>query len=446
MSNPYEAALVEPFNPKAYGARVPDAHSIPTNIYSVRQIWEIAVNNPAGNFDFMVTPCPYDTVITSLQQDGGSVLLGPNVKAFGSAIPTAIGTAGSAVPVGYAKYGEGPGQPPAVDADPTPIWSGTSAGITTPESLSNFLADYRVVSFGCRVRSLLPALQQSGSMLYGSQPAPPIQPPTEYSSYDEWLNLTDYPAKDPVTGVLSSSMINLPIHDTGSYAELTQEGGMEWTSRICGPGAFKFRDTQVSGFLTQNYSTAGSGSNFLLTTSAPGSSDLKWGADIGSDSADFTQVIGSVGGAVEINPTGVSLVESRGLDPYNTDGWTTLFVRGSGVGVVTGVAPPTPAQPVSVIQIEVVFHLEGTAAVVNNSLVAGASVGVYENAKFVRAVERASRERWFKRVVDYDDRPHLSHSKGSVVRKKRVSARKTAAFPQMIRPRMRGKSYKKRKH
>lgn len=382
----YDYALNHPFAPAAKGARIPDEHSFPTVTYTCTSNFVVSVpggdvtksgpGTTQGEVDFWVTPNPLNCIGSSYAgtfvQGGNDVVINAisgnaTVARFGSEIPDAIvGVCDHSLPVNSTMF------------------DGCFAGATSTNAIQQVMSSYRVVGFGCRIRSLLAPLNQAGQFIVATMPSPEYQPPCGQSRKTDWLRFCNYPDADK--GLITTDIIRLPAADINMYAELTAEGGMEWSGRLTGPSAMKFKDSDF-GNLIKDDADARVGSIFLQSTIAAG-------PNAGAYVSTFSDTAAQTVGGNDTNVTNCRIASS-----YQTGGWSSFFCRAQGVtpGTATGNGGPLPC-----FGVEIIFHLEGTPAITGDgNLVAAANTGIYDNAYFVKAVERNSREAWFRRIIDY---------------------------------------------
>jgi hypothetical protein len=401
----YDLALNNPFHPGAKGARIPDQHAFPTGVYTVTATYNVLCNNAGGNIDFMVTPCPLNSIMVSAQASVGvaapAYLNGPNVHPFGTVITADAANLGH-VPLN---------QPitPGVGAANTSYFQGAYGGATTSQAIANVLNDFRVVGYGARIRSLVAPLNQSGQFIMASIPSSIYQPNCDSSTLDQWLNYCNYPVRDPISGYTTTQIIQYPASDVNMYAELTAEGGVEWSGRVTGPGAFVFKDSNADSYFNRVATDA------LFCQSSPSNPQqyppLVPPVGIGgnyylSDTAmqvGFTSYDGGVN-----PPVNTQFVAARNTSSFQTGGWATLCVRGEGISSGSNVAPSV-TEPVTIFSVEVIYHLEGTPAVSENALISATNTGLYDPIYFDKALMMNSRLPWFRRIVDDDTRKYLGN-------------------------------------
>lgn len=414
----FDYALNHPFAPQARGARIPDEHSFPTVCYTTTA--NFTVFSPgappvgggpaAGDVDFIITPNPLNAIITSYGRQGrvdnGAIPEVAAINGLGSA--TVSGFFGDQIPEtsGRAKLPDtGVIVPPA--AAPAPIafadqFQGQWGGVTNIEAIANSMSTFRVVGFGARIRSLVAPLNQAGQVIMMTQPAPMFQPPCSESSIQEWRRFCNYPSHGP-DGFLTTQMLQNPASDINMYAELTAEGGIEWCGRMTGDECLDFRDADFGNLLTDS-AEARKATQFVQTGLHPRDWEIDGAVNRGAVmEATFAD-------------TGVEMVQRNGLNngnlgnytqttnmrvasSYNVGGWSCLFVRGT--GIIPGVQGGAGGAPYPIFSVEVIYHLEGTPNINNVSLVASANTGVFDNSYFTKAVERSSREQWFRKIIDY---------------------------------------------
>jgi hypothetical protein len=396
----YEDALIHPFKPSAKGARCPDEHSFPTATYSITGSFTVSANSPQGDIDFMVTPCPFNC-ITSSAQFAGSIT-GPITGKFGQSQPFA------AIPFRSAVATPATGPMPVIAPESFGYWG----GVCSSDAVSNVLKDYRVVGYGARIRSLLPPNNQSGQVFLGSMPSPAIQPPAADSTYPDWMNFCQYPGLQdteesitfPQQKWISTSILNLPASDQNMYSELTAERGMEWVGRYTGPDSRKFRDPDFKDILVDD----------LITDQVTNPARFASGAYVTNpvqtvvcDMAS-TNVLAELFTASPPDPVPVVQTENSNaclLDCFATGGWSSLALRATGINLssATGSSESIAGKLVPVFAVEVIYHLEGTPVSGDKAaLVGGSAIGFYEPTYFNNCVAKASKELFFRRVIEYD--------------------------------------------
>lgn len=433
----YLDALVHPFAPNAKGARIPDEHSYPTSTYSITGAFTVFSNSPQGDIDFMINPCPFNCITTSSQSKGA--ITGPISNSFGATQNEA------AIPFISAKTQPATGTP-VVPNDTLGQWG----GVCTTEAVSNNLQDYRIVGYGARIRSLLPPNNQSGQVFMASQPSPAVQPPCISSSYEEWMDFCQYPglqdtpasATFPQQKWISTSILNYPASDQNMYAEMTAERGMEWVGRITGPKAFEFKDPEFTDILTDQLVSLQQPARFgrgLLTTTGgtvPTEPLTVVVADLSSTFVNQQQWTNDSTIAIENG-------NARLLDAFAVGGWSSLAVRATGINLssATGTGSAENGALIPVFAVEVIFHLEGTPVSGEKAaLVGGSAIGFYDNSYFVKCQEKASKELFFRRVIDYDKGITSMFGGGKKKRPVTMSSRVAKALRPIKKKRVRASS------
>jgi hypothetical protein len=386
----FDFALNHPFAPAAKGARIPDQHSFPTVTFSTTANFTVmapptgAPQNGTGDLDFWVTPNPINCIGTSY----GFVAAAPEDRVLGLKGGPVQGVYGQ-------EYFD-------QDSTGTPLVNkgglyraGSWGGITTTAALKAVMSDYRVVGFGCRIRSLLAPLNQSGQFMICAVPSPEYQPPAGVSRKDDWLKFCNYPVTDD-GGWIGTQIIQQPTSDINMYAELTAEGGMEWSGRLTGPSAFKFKDSDF-GSITVANAEARAGSTFMQAagqTVGPPVRDFTESCQFADTTSEITRRTATGGDPAFTEANNVFV---RQTSSYQTGGWSSFFCRGTGIAANN----QAPDAPYAVFGVEITFHFEGAPNTEEATLISSANTGVYDHAYFVRACEKNSREAWFRRIIDY---------------------------------------------
>jgi len=303
MSEKYPIAVLAPFDSAAEGAQIPDFYSFPTSTQRLHTTSTL-VADADGSFDLMLQPNLLYTAHVS------------NSTTFG--LSSSLAT----WPVmnnGSANQSMG------------------SYGVMSMTDLNNY-AQYRVVGFGARLRSLL--IPQTGTgVLYGaSLPSRKYIPGDQFigsaaaTNFVSWSALQQTLLLPPASAPVGSGAFlyfdpvlqSLPTGFVKEAYELNQQG-LEWSTKVLGPDAYQFRPGQVS-------TVAGT----PITTNQP--------LTYGSATAVYDE-----GMPLQIRGNTHAVLPYGGFQPgYLANGdWSTLCLRGVGF----------PANA-TCFAVEIVFHIE----------------------------------------------------------------------------------------
>jgi hypothetical protein len=236
--------------------------------------------------------------------------------------------------------------------------SGTSVGtgaylcravsLTTINSRFN---DYRTVAVGVRLKPLVSYTNAPGKIHFAS-----VIGPTRFSRNVSATVTKPTPTASDVytqhnipvdgTGHVASSIINLPVSGQMSMTELIEQGNLTARCVPVGPGAFTFHEAYG-----------------------------------GSDFVDPDTMV------TYYNGTNQSISSNMYSDYQYTSGWSVPMIRGIGLPAST-----------AVLEVEVVYHLEGTPqlSVTGTSLNSAVAEAVVDIPRFHNALQRASKSPIFR--------------------------------------------------
>jgi len=192
-----------PFDARAKGARQPSQYAVATNVHTSTVSYTLTTD-ASGNFDVVVLPHPIFTV------------LGGYSTITGGVVATSLGTGGTTVQA--------------------------VRGNVSAANLGATYANYRVVAWGVRLKSLQSFTNAAGRVYAANIPTNPQLPlvaGTGGTTATVWAAL---PVPFDGTGV-SNQLLNYPrsVHMNG--AELVSEGGIELRPHITGPGYEHFKES-----------------------------------------------------------------------------------------------------------------------------------------------------------------------------------------------------------
>lgn len=392
----YDAALTHPFHPRAKGARVPDEFVFPTTVYSTTVNYTINCDSN-GNADFLVLPNPFVGVAVSMTNTGKAaddslspvgITNGPSPTLnFGGITAGADPGSAPVIPAGtFPNVNALAANPICRPVDQVAGYTGCYCPALSSDQMRTYMSSWRVVGMGCRIRSLPSPQTQSGQFQVATVPCPDELVNPANSTFDGWLVANSFPQQEPAgasTRFLQASMIQYPASDMFMFAELTREGGLEWVSRRSGPKADQFKASSPTVAVEKVIYYAADGTTINGRQSVIQTTNVA------------LSVPGYSGG-----PAGN--ITTYGLTPYDEygfscSGWSAIFGRFTGLPVPTnGIAAP-------VVNIEVVYHLEGQPTITSSGgLVPNVSKGIYDVTYFTACTMKSSAEPWFRRVIDYD--------------------------------------------
>lgn len=319
----FSKALKDPFDPKVLGCQVPDPFPFPTATYHSHTTSVIGVNplSIATHGAVLLLPNPLISMIDlSFINNSASTS-----SAFVRSTPMArIGT--SSTLAGYGCY-----------------------GATTPTDLNSKYSEYRVVSWGIKISSLMPEMVATGRIIIAFLPCGDTVP--------NWQQLKDMQLPGGLNGIvgvpyqamLTSQLLNLP-----TAFELTA-------------GDFLRGDIQLSGMYTNTE---------FWTFKTTGNTVTPYGGS-------------TMGDSVNVNSSGVAAALG-----YKDQ---TRCVGGAGIVIYCEGLPDGMA---NAFQIECIYHLEGSpqlntvdsAAIVPSSMptgYAGTTQQVEQGLASVSTVEAA---------------------------------------------------------
>lgn len=230
-------------------------------------------------------------------------------------------------------------------------------GAVSSTALINRFSDYRVVGAGVQVKPLISYTNASGKIVYSMTPSAPSTSPYLVVSSGA-IAPNDYnvaaayglPWDGGVSMISAAGLLTDPVSGEISMTELIQKTNLEASLKISSPVAFEFRNTNLnaSGYIVAGDAVSASG--FSVT-------------GVTNTSIDETAV--------------------------QTGGWSNFSLRGIGL-------QPSAA----VLEVRVIFHLEGSPAVNTGTGISGASSKtVVKPMSFFNALERAANSPAFRLIA-----------------------------------------------
>jgi len=292
----YDMALIDPFNPRAAGARVPDMYSFPTETAVVHTTFTINTD-ASGSCSAVVLPCLEGTVI------------------------------------GVATNVVGGDRTPFVTGAVNGQYSSVSESLINRNNAINLktfrqrYASTRIVGVGYRLKPLVSYTDAAGKLIVASVPATfntnPVLPnhttsqddnlepegggstPESLSSPGKITDAIGIPVDwSGADNHIQTSILSLPVSREVSLTELVEQRGLEAAAKVTSPHAFEFMNTDP----------------YYNTVSV---------------------TVGASGDSFETVPSRL------GADLYDSRGFSSLLLRGSGLKAST-----------PVFEVEVIFHLE----------------------------------------------------------------------------------------
>lgn len=314
IKSKYEIALLQPFSRGAVGAQIPDQYSAPTATYHIKNRFTLTTN-AGGTADLIMLP-----------NAQVHAFAGTGTISGGSTLALRDGTV-------YA----------------------TSGVITAAGTLAGKLSNYRIVSYGVRVKAITSMTDSKGSVVYGVLPCDSILPfgagagvAVDCSvggtapAADASATLDKYyqAIGAPYTGAGAAAVLdaggidNLPVSSSSSVLRLSE------------------RALEIRPKPTSSYNTV-----FRSTT------DRQFGYD----------TVNQPAGAIDC-----------GDGSYNrVNGMEYVLLK------VQGAAATTP-----VLEVEIIYHLEGSPAVLGGAtlqLAAGSSTPFVNMSSFFKGIEALAR-------------------------------------------------------
>lgn len=282
---PYQLALLDPFDPRAEGCRIPDLYSTPTACYHLRGILPIS-STPSGTCAFALLPSPLVSAIDTSSASGGNTCIG-----IGASMQW-------------------------FNQNPAVYYA------TNPTNLSAIYSTQRVVAAGWKLRVVVPPLNRAGKIIV--VPVPMVDEVPGWNVLDTYTgNASSVAASifgsSNISGIASSAILALPGAKEYSLEELAQTDVI-LRDRPTGARAFDFHSTATGTSWNAAANTALSDMEVVNTTS---------GAVIRQDRADPTRMVGHMGYLI--------------------------------VGL--GLSNSLPS-----LDIEYVYHLEGTPAILSSTI------------------------------------------------------------------------------
>jgi hypothetical protein len=309
----YALSLLNPFDENATGVRVPDEYCFPSDVRRIIGRYTLKADT-SGNFDFVAFPHP---VFSSYSSVSGVVASSP------------LPNAGSTVYVG---------------------------GLISQANMALNFGSYRVVSWGIRVRNLVPPVNVTGSVIFAQIPLGNTLPMSAFkaSQITNATSFVNYMNLPPLSGsYITPEIENLSCAQLLTLEEIAQDRSVVIPGKICGPEAFTFRPTYRQGTINSTYSE---GDDILVNTT-------------------LNQI----------------------QDGY-IDATAEGLVNGQSCIMITGFGLPN----VNCIEVEVVYHLEAiieVAATISSSgqsNFSSAQIEPYQPQLFNQALEMMSRAPWIQ--------------------------------------------------
>jgi hypothetical protein len=389
----YPIALSHPFEPEAEGAQVPDLYTFPTQTSMLRtQFTLIAPPSSNGNVDFVVQPNLFCTVAASAPYSAGG-----SFNPIQGGVPW---TQSVVTQVGQNQFWE--------------------AGMVSVSQLAAQYARYRLVGWGVRVRSLIPPLNQQGTIVctkvpslshwmnlqYGNTGPPVVYGPTlgvvqyqtGYSasavtgsgspciSWPQYLDYYELPGVD-ASGYITESVLGMPNSHQTSLAGMSLDNGLEVVGKVSSPAAFQWRDASND---PGNFNIANQQGLYPVC--------------IGG------QMLVQVNAGVQATDTQIyddQIVGINDEDFIHQGGWSVLCFRASGLA-------QSDSQNTPQFTIEVVMHIEGVPFCQSSTVLSGAKYPIYAPHLLEMSLDHASRLPTYRKAVTPTNhngglKPHLEH-------------------------------------
>jgi len=195
-------ALHNPFDPTSKGARMPSQYAVSTNVHTSTVSYTLTTD-VNGNFDAVLLPHPVFSVLAGYATIAGGVAATP------------LGSGGATTQ--------------------------NVRGNVSAANLATTYSNYRVVSWGVRLKSLQPFTEASGRIYAANIPTNPQLPLFSSSTGTTASVWAALPVPYDGTGV-SNQLLNYPRSCHMNGAELVSEGGIELRPHITGPGHEHYRE------------------------------------------------------------------------------------------------------------------------------------------------------------------------------------------------------------
>ena len=311
----YAIAVADPFNPEADGAQVPDVWSFPTSTTKVTLDFAVLCDDD-GNCAFTVMP---DLVTTIAVQNS---LINT---------PTLVG--------GFSNQSQ----------NTASVSNPTLQGVVATSALQAQYENYRIVGWGVQVRATQAPLNQQGSVFVAATPvtANRLEHPQVTTTAD-WLLWHSFPGTD-TTGYTSTQIQNIPEAKILEYSALSAAGGVEFVSKHCTAAAVEFRDSYNNCVVSSNGLILGASSNNTLVQGVPSIAYRNTGVPPVAMDAD------------------VYLYDVNSPEYINIKGWSALQFRGQNLAV--------SGTTTNVLNVQVMFHLEGILPIAQDVGIAGFNAG-----------------------------------------------------------------------
>ena len=341
----YAACLIHPFSPEAEGAQVPDMYSFPTQTAFMRRVLTVSTpsvtgtNGALGALDFVVQPNLFGTVAFQANATvnnvvtGGSTWYASTLANTGASQPG--GNNNASPPVSTAGFSE--------------------MGVCAASQVTSTFSRYRVVGWGIRVKSVLPPLNQQGTVFIAKVPA--LEEFGAYASsgvtagyWNDYLNYYELPQIDS-SGFITTDIIRMQTAMSTEVAHMTLEEGIEVVGSVCSPLAFEWRDGKNVASLTT--SGAGAQQGLIITNTAA--------ANVAVLDQDF----------------------------YRQGGWPAILFTARGL----------PTNPnVAIFTLEIIFHLEGVPQL-GSTVISGGIVPPVNMQILASAIHHAHKMPHFRKIA-----------------------------------------------
>jgi len=211
----YAVALCHPFETGAIGARLPEPWACPTTTYKIH-IPLVVNTDSSGSWDAVVAPHVLSTVFST----------------YPSTSSTTGITGGAAISF-----------PVSADAVfTTAVAQSYCNAACTPSSLASKFKNYRVVSWGVRLKTNVDFTHSNGR-IYWARVAAPSQAPLALSSGVNAASFAaDWECPLDATGHMTSQIVDMPEAGQLQVSQLLGPAGHEWTFHPVSGTANQFID------------------------------------------------------------------------------------------------------------------------------------------------------------------------------------------------------------
>ncbi len=321
--NAFRASLRDPFSKAALDCRIPDEYAVSTaTFHIVNSATLTSTASGKGSYMFLPSPCLSFGAIDGTSTYNGFTFSGETK-------------------LGYA---------------------------TAPSSVLSLLDDFRVVSWGLRIRNLQPPGTAVGMVEVAQVPCGSHAPAWKMlntSSFDSSQTLVNVLLNSvTLNGTVFSSLLNLPDSDEYAVQEL-MANDLLLVGKICAPSYLELKSANTVSKYNATYSQAFDGETYVTATGL-----------LPSDNG-------------------------MGTDPTQLDGRTAILLNLRGFPAST-----------SSLDVEIIYHIEGTPAPLAQPglTTGGGSRAVADPVGTARAVAALSREPPAKLIP-----PQIVHHSGGGV-------------------------------